>query len=106
MSEGGCPRCVGMFIRVSSLVAAIMLLITGGAHLQSSFREWCPSKYAECFSPWLFWTSDGFFHSSNGPLGNTYFGPNYGKLFSVEPSLFVARWGPLLLALIGIMEHI
>eukprot|EP00658_Telonema_sp_P-2_P017149 TRINITY_DN1663_c0_g1_i12.p1 TRINITY_DN1663_c0_g1~~TRINITY_DN1663_c0_g1_i12.p1 ORF type:complete len:411 (-),score=69.34 TRINITY_DN1663_c0_g1_i12:359-1591(-) len=106
MEEPFASRCIGLCIRVSSLIAALMLLVVGGAHLQSSFNQWCPEEYTECFGPWLFWDKDSFFTSTNQQLGNTYFGPNYGKVFTLDPTMLCTRWGPLFLGIAGALEHV
>jgi len=107
MSGSNCAWWLGAFIRWLSLFAALMSLVTGCAHVENSFKSWCEGS--DCVGPWLFWnTGSGFSDfadSNNGAQGNSYFGPNYGHAFSVEPTMFCVRWGPLFVAMLAFLEH-
>jgi len=98
---------LGAVLRWTSLFAALMSLVCGIAHIESSFHSWCENTSSDCVGPWLFWnTGSGFSDFTDSDNGaNSYFGPNYGKAFSVEPHSLAVRWGPLFAGILATAEH-
>merc|ERR1711998_291358 len=106
-------QIIGTLIRCFAVFAALMSLVTAGAHIDQLIKTWCnPDIFGQepCVGPWLFWNDDGEFSDiwddSDFADGNTYFANNYGSVFTIVPQNFLVRWGPMVLAILAVTEHI
>ena len=86
-------------IRFLSLVAGILVSITGIIHLVLIDFNWCTT--GSCVGPSLFWnanTADAIKDSNNDLAWRSVFG--------LAPALFLPTWGPIILGFIAVMQHV
>jgi len=100
-----CGSILGICIRFTAALAALMTLISASAHVDQLIHAFC--KVEPCVGDWLYWNEDSNFWDDKSQTGNTYWNRNgYGAVFTIIPQQFLIIWGPMVLAILAIMEHL
>lgn len=90
--------------RILSLVAGLCVLIIGIIHIIVQDLRWCPAANFDCIGPSLRWNPSGveFTLPGNGPTQGGW----GAELFTLAIDKFMELWGPIMLGLISIGQHL
>jgi len=88
--------------RIFSFLAGIFIFIIGLIHVFVTDFNWCPTAaITQCVGPSLRWnpSSVSFIQENNDATG-------WRQVFTFQIDVFLALWGPTVLGIVSILQHI